>query len=696
MSNKNFCHKKAEKVVVRLIIMFENVIIVSNNEVVINMLYMKGTGIMTNTYQTTHIVPSRSYPTYQFHAQTTSSEPATDVFLICILETLRWLRNRLSDFKELPDVLVTPEPEDYKNFTEKRLTSFSMNLGCSIESVYLENDGIWTLTVSENDMGANIGSEQERKPVQGRSFITDISFRKYPDYVEAGVRTVCSEPVGSDAGCEVFRPTLVKKLSENPLVCFRNQYNIDGKPVIVSCRNEAEIFCDAVLSRDCDMPFVIVCEPEKIKTVKNAADVFENAKSSLVSSMSSVPAGGLSEKFTSKTDFTSDFSVTMVKKKDEKKKKDDERKYIPLDISQPKQNIRRSEIKDQYEYIEQRTINYETLADSLKGFGLVAYISEKCLSIINNKLRLGFDAGDVIVMMHGIISETVKFNTFKDDPDVLRKRLKKEVRMMLKGAVFSYGNTVFGTDARILGMSRKEQENMTLEDRISFLENQKNALEQKIRELQNNDNGMRMNAEELRIATKKLELEIRERERAEAAARKAEEELDKISESYRKSSSVISFYKKKAEDAGRFPDDVEDVCSWAEKTLSEGIVITSRARSELKKYSGALDIADLCDGLYYLNAYAAYRLGKISEDELNLYAESCIWEVTSCGKGALRTCASDYTVTHEGIKYTLDLHIKNGVSSQVLIRIYFCWSDEAGKVIIGSMPGHLGTSKQST
>ena len=81
------------------------------------------------------------------------------------------------------------------------------------------------------------------------------------------------------------------------------------------------------------MPFVIVCEPEKIKKVKNAADVFENAKSSLVSSMSSVPAGGLSEKFTSKTDFTSDFSVTMVKKKDEKKKKDDERKYIPLATS---------------------------------------------------------------------------------------------------------------------------------------------------------------------------------------------------------------------------------------------------------------------------------------------------------------------------------------------------------------------------
>ena len=86
---------------------------------------------MTNTYQTTHIAPSRSYPTYQFHAQTTSSEPATDVFLICILETLRWLRNRLSDFKELPDVLVTPEPEDYKNFSEKTVPSVVRPSACA-------------------------------------------------------------------------------------------------------------------------------------------------------------------------------------------------------------------------------------------------------------------------------------------------------------------------------------------------------------------------------------------------------------------------------------------------------------------------------------------------------------------------------------------------------------------------------------
>lgn len=657
---------------------------------------MKGTGIMKNTYQTTHIAPARSYPTYQFHAHTSSSEPADDVFHICILETFRWLRNRLSDFNELPEELVTPEPEDYRSFSESRLASFSLDLGCSIESVYLEDEGIWTLTVSENDMGANIGSEQERKPVQGRRFITEISFRKFAGFVESGVRTVCYEPVDTDAACEVFRPTLVKKLSENPLVRFRNQYNIDGTPVIISSRNEAETFCDAVFSRDSDMPFVIVCEPEKIKTVKKAADVFENAKSSSVSAISSVPSGGFSGNFAAKTDFASDFSLTMVKKKDEKKKKDDGRKFISLDVPQPKQNTRKAELKDQYEYSEQITINYESLADSLKGFGLVVYVSEKCLSIVNNKLGFGFNAGDVIVMMHGVVSETVKFSDFKNDPDVLRKRLKKEVRMMLKGAAFSYGTIVFGTDARILGMSRKEQENMTLEERISLLENQKNALEQKIRELQNNDNGMRMNAEELRNTGKKLEAEIREREKAEAAAKNAEDELEKISESYRKSSSVISFYKRKAKDAAHFPDNAEDVCSWAEKTLSDGIVITSRARNELKKYSGALDVADLCDGLYYLNAYAAYRLGKISEDELKLYAESCCWEATGCGKGALRTCAGDYTVTHEGVKYTLDLHIKNGVSSQLLIRIYFCWSDELGKVVIGSMPGHLGTSKQST
>ena len=116
----------------------------------------------------------------------------------------------------------------------------------------------------------------------------------------------------------------------------------------------------------------------------------------------------------------------------------------------------------------------------------------------------------------------------------------------------------------------------------------------------------------------------------------------------------------------------------------------------MKKYSGALDIAILCDGIVFLKAYSEFRRKEISDDEFNMYAQRNNWEVQSSGKEAIKIRKSDYTMTYEGRQYILDLHIKHGVKSEELIRVYFCWDDDLRKVIIGSMPGHLATVKQST
>jgi len=643
-------------------------------------------------YNTTHITPTRSYPTYQFHARTVSSTPSADIFSICILESLRWLRFRLTDFTSLPEYLCLPEPEDYKRFDQSMLSSFSVNLGCSIECVYLEKDGIWTLTVSENDMGANIGTSDERLPVQGRRFNTEISFRKYDDSVEAAVRTVCSEPVNTEADCEIFRPTFVKKLSENPLVQFRHHYNIDGQTILIDSKGTADQLCDAITALGFDMPVVIVCEPEKLKNVKKAADVFESSKVSALPGISSFSSGSLSLNSDIKKSFTSDFSVKM-EKKDDKKKKDTVPRGIIVDVPKPKHNTKKTEVKDQYEYTEQETIDYNSLADSLKCFGFVFYVSENCISMINNKLKTELKSGDVCVMMHGNVAETIHFSSFSSDTDSLRKRLKREVRRMLKGAAFTYGNTVFGTDAKILETSENKSENLSLEEQVEQLTLHKNALEDKIRELENNDNSQRMNAEELRNVTKRLEAETREREKVEAAFAEVENALQVIKSSYRNSSYIIDFYRQKSIDAANFPVELEKVCDWAEKSFSDRIEIAPRARSELRKYSGALDVATLCDGIYYLSGYALYRLGKITEEELALYGEVNGWEASWCGKEAVRVFESDYTATCNGNKYVLDLHIKAGVKSQQLIRIYFCWAEDMNKVLIGSMPEHLRTSK---
>ena len=116
----------------------------------------------------------------------------------------------------------------------------------------------------------------------------------------------------------------------------------------------------------------------------------------------------------------------------------------------------------------------------------------------------------------------------------------------------------------------------------------------------------------------------------------------------------------------------------------------------MRKYSGALDLVSLCDGIVYLDAYARYRRREISEDELGLYAMRCNWDVQGCGKEALKMHRSDYTVTVGNDQYTLDLHIKHGRQSEELIRIYFCWDADSEKVIIGSMPEHLATVRNGT
>lgn len=81
-------------------------------------------------YTTTHLQPTKSYPTYQLYVIAVGKAiPPADVLKICILETLRWLRSRLWEFPELPEDIRTPEPPNYTEFQTASLHSFSFDAG---------------------------------------------------------------------------------------------------------------------------------------------------------------------------------------------------------------------------------------------------------------------------------------------------------------------------------------------------------------------------------------------------------------------------------------------------------------------------------------------------------------------------------------------------------------------------------------
>ena len=165
---------------------------------------------------------------------------------------------------------------------------------------------------------------------------------------------------------------------------------------------------------------------------------------------------------------------------------------------------------------------------------------------------------------------------------------------------------------------------------------------------------------------------------------------------YKKSADIVNFYRKKASDAVCFPTRKDDVCDWIRKKFSDNIILAPRAENSMKKYNNSLDIGILCDGIYYLNAYADYRNGKINSQQLEMFSLDNNWEVEGCGQETLRVRKSDYIANIDGSPYLLDFHLKRGVSSQVLVRIYFCRDEKSGRIIIGYMPDHLPTASQTT
>ena len=148
--------------------------------------------------------------------------------------------------------------------------------------------------------------------------------------------------------------------------------------------------------------------------------------------------------------------------------------------------------------------------------------------------------------------------------------------------------------------------------------------------------------------------------------------------------------------AAVFPTDRKDVCQWAEDNFSEYICICQRVQAELRKYNRPLDVDCLCDGIVYLSAYAKYRRQEITEELYGLYAERKHWEIQGCGKETLKLHRDVYTVSHNGRQYILDYHIKRGIRAEEMLRIYFFWDEDERRVVIGSMPEHLPTVKNTT
>ena len=629
-------------------------------------------------YKATVLHRLKRYPTYQFYAEIRSDQLSeSEIFRRVILQTFFWLRARMKNAGEIPEEFCTLEPDQYADFSEEQLHSFSLDQGWKADVTYAPEQGIWAFSLHETDMGANIGKENERLPVQGRMFETDISFVKCGNAVECGVRTIVTEPVACDAPCEVFRPTVVRTILTDPLFnLFHGGMALDAKPFFIRSKSDAERFAAVFQDQKFDYPLILIADAG-----------FEEIKPE-VPAMPLPSPGGLSFSFgTIPTDLTAP-AVTI-----ESKSKPILRGAKPKPAAKPA-SLPKAEPKK--EPVRREEFPYDRLADKLKGYGIVCYAKEKTLSVLDNKLHLAVKPGDIIVCIRGQETERLRYTAYSKDMEGSYQKLKREMQQLPKRRAYDFGKVVFQADAHLIALRERREAAESLEESCALYQQENAELKARLAELEQQDTDLRERNEMLRLTKKQLQSAQDEIAELQAGIAAIQNEYQERQAAYEKSAELVQFYKDKAEIAAGFPTDKDLVCDWAEEQFSDTLVITQRAHSELRKYHGSLDVALLCDGLLYLDAYAKTRNGELTEEQLQLYTDQRNWEVSLCGREAVRLNESDYTVTHEGQKYTLDMHIKYGNRAANLIRIYFCRDDETGKIIVGSMPEHLATASQTT
>ena len=172
---------------------------------------------MSSTYRVVKLLKNHLYPTYQLHAFMANDKTTPqDGLRLAALTTMHWLKTRLGD--DVPEEWkALPSPEEYLSATDEDLPSLYINQGHVVNIVSLPDKGMWTLQITEPDLGSDPGNpEQSRPAIPGRIIETNIAFLIVGKQLECGFKTIISDPVGTEPEAEVYRIAVVRQLMKNP------------------------------------------------------------------------------------------------------------------------------------------------------------------------------------------------------------------------------------------------------------------------------------------------------------------------------------------------------------------------------------------------------------------------------------------------------------------------------------------------
>ncbi len=605
---------------------------------------------LSSDYQPILLLPNICYPTYQLHAFAGGRRGRGETVLkICILETMQWLRQRFRAF-DLPAELAMPEPEAHDCLDLGQLTSFHLDLGYKLEVVWLPEEGMWVLQLTEPDLGARTGPDgQVRAPVPGRLFETNVSYRLTGDQVECGFRTVVHEPVDTDADCEVFRLAFIKHLARNPHVGLFHGWPIIDHAHALAGKGDIRKLYEWLHNPERMLPGVVVAEYLPPKAPVNIFTI-------------PVPGTG---------------SPAVVPS------------FSPRSLPEPNN-----------EALPQPELPFAVgdLARFKMGYVQVFILPLEQRAAFGEITGQQIEPGETLLIEPQAFSGTIHRFPYpvKKQKDALYQKIDEMVQNYPKGKTVTFGGCLFLNTAKelaqqqIIGLHKSvdelaaayEARLRTAEDlrrQEQFdLRNQLQEREAKIQRLQENIAKLAADKEKLRI-----EIETWE-----------QGELDRMATEERKRQRQAFLQTR--------PQKPAEVPGWVEKFFSGKMLFHPRACDMMEKVPpDRVNLPLLCDALEYLaQEYRDTLIGVLGQVESNQRCSEKYgrpFEVIHDHGPSIEMYPTDYKIKYrrgykgKPVDTPLNLHLKVGNDPDNLLRIYFLYDKEQKLIVVGSLPEHLRT-----
>ena len=588
------------------------------------------------------LLKNRRYPTYQLYAITSSKKAPETVLVIAVLQTMQWLRERFRDF-EIPAEINMPDADDFESVTLDALKSFHIYDGYKVEAVWLLKEKNWTLQLTEPDLGPKPGEIiPERLPVPGRLIETNIAYRITGDHVECAFRTVVAEPDGINAPCEIFRLSVIKYLARNPLVGLEQCFPLIDEPIAADTSFKVRRLADWLRNEARMLPAIIAVETETKPDLPSLEE--------LASSQKLLPV------------------LPPIVQKNLKP----ERKYLS-DIA--------------------------ALARYRMGFAQYFKLPCDQIEAFSKASGLKPENGDLILWEPAAFGghvKTISASRQTREPGQVAAETDSFAMNYPKDKPCVFGNSLFLPESRQLESVHILELSESKAELLSAFASKEGALKEQHRDaLLSKDEQLAL-AEEKNGRQKEYMSELRS-EKAQIS-----EECERITEKLNKTIAEKETEIEWLRSLDCRPELPCEVSEWIEERFAGKLIFHQKAKDLISSVEpGDVDIRMLCDALDFLATdYRSSLLGEIADDELGLRCSKKYgrpFEVVPLTGLSIDAYPSEYKIkyyigyTGKPVESPLDLHLRVGVSSENLIRIYFLYDKEKKLIVVGSLPKHLKT-----